>query len=327
VKVFGWQADTQGCGWYRIGLPFDELAKRGHDATYATLMPAWVREGEADVVVAQRTCEPGPSGIWQRLAREGKSRLIFEVDDDLWNVDPSNRPAFAFYDADRRRRLIENVTVADAVTVTTEPLAEIVSQWNPHVHVVPNAVPAWLLDHEHPTTDRMTFGWRGGVSHSRDIGEMAKPVRSFMQRNADNTELHMIGHDFTERVTSRRGRIRHTDWLLDVRDFLKAIDFDAGLIPLWGSTFNESKSDVALVEYSALGIPAIASGIGPYRRAAQEGSPVLLAANHKEWTQYLTMLVNESETRAQLGKQAKEWAGGRTIEANAHLWEQAYAKE
>lgn len=327
VKVFGWQADEQGCGFYRIALPFDAMAARGHEATYGTRMPDWVRDGEADVVVAQRTCEPGPSGIWQRLATQGKSRLVFEVDDDLWSVEPSNRMAHAFYTEGRQRRLIENIRVADAVTVTTEPLAEVVSQWNANVHVLPNQIPGWLLDHERPQTDLVTIGWRGGKSHDRDFGELAKPLRRFLQHPSfrDRAEFHAMGAQYHERVRSNHSRLRWTGWHENVADFLRAVDFDLAVVPLRPSRFNNSKSDLALVEMSALGIPAIVSNTGPYGQAAADGAPCRLATmSDGDWAMHLRDLVNDAEAREQLGKEAREWAAGRTIEGNADRWEETY---
>lgn len=323
VKIFGWQADEQGCGTYRVALPLDALAARGHEATYGTRMPDWVREGEADVVVAQRTCEPGPSGIWKRLATQGKSRLVFEVDDDLWSVDLSNRPAHAFYTEDRKRRLIENIRVADAVTVTTEPLAEVVSQWNRNVHIVPNCVPGWLLDHERPQTDLVTIGWRGGRSHDRDFGELARPLRQFLQHPSfrNRVELHCMGAQYHERVATRHGRTRWTGWHEGVADFLKAVDFDVAVIPLRPSRFNNSKSDLAVVEMSALGIPVIASDTGPYERT---DAPILRVSSPRQWAEELESLATDEGYRDVLGKEAREWAAGRTIEGNAWRWEEAY---
>ena len=53
-------------------------------------------------------------------------------------------------------------------------------------------------------------------------------------------------------------------------------------------------------------------------RAQQPQSPV-------ERGDALRDLVNDAEARTQLGKHAREWAATRTIEANIHRWEEAYA--
>jgi glycosyltransferase involved in cell wall biosynthesis len=112
-----------------------------------------------------------------------------------------------------------------------------------------------------------------------------------------------------------------------VSDFLRVIDFDIGVVPLRPSRFNDAKSDLALVELAALGIPAIVSNTGPYGRAAADGAPCRLSTmSHGDWTLHLRDLVEDEEARVQLGKQAREWAAGRTIEGNAHRWEEAYSR-
>lgn len=345
-----WLADYSGCGYYRCLLPGAELAKRGHDVMAdGRVVPNEAKNGECDVIVGQRICLEGASVTWQKLARAGHSKLVFETDDLLTDVDPSNRYAAQFYDADTVRRYRENMAVADVITVTTDRLAEQAREINPfaQIRVLPNQVPAWLLEHErfapmvpgllatrwtgpvpaHLDPEQVTIGWRGGPSHSRDFGELARPLRQFLQHpdNRDRAELHCMGADYTPRVATRHGRARWTGWHESVGDFLRAVDFDLAVIPLRPSAFNDAKSDLALVEMSALGVPAIVSAAGPYGRAAEDGAPCRLAATAKDWTAALADLVNDAEARVQLGKQAREWATGRTIEANVHRWEEAYS--
>lgn len=320
-------------------LPGHALTQRGHKVAIDGTMPKWVQEGGCDVVVAQRTCNIGASNRWKELARSGKSKLVFEIDDDLWNIDRSNKTALQFYDdelrmqqsafldAGNQRRLIENITVADVVTVTTEPLADLVSQWNPNVHILPNCIPAWMLDQPMPQqqTERVTIGWGGSPSHTRDFGELAKPLKRVLQRFGDSTEFHCMGPDYTDRVTSLKGRTRHTGWFNGVEDYLKAIDFQIGVVPLRPSTFTDAKSDLKLLELSALGIPTIVSPTGPYARAIASGAPARTAGDHKAWERELVDLIQSPADRETLGKEAREWAATRVIDQHAHHWEDAYS--
>lgn len=334
MKIFYWLGDYSGCGFYRCLLPARELAKRGHDImAEGRTVPDAVRAGECDVVVGQRVCAEGASSTWQKLARAGRTRLVFETDDLLTDVDPSNRQAARFYDGEAVRRYRENMAVADVVTVTTDRLAEHAREINPSaaIHVLPNMVPAWLLDYERPVTnDLVTIGWRGGKSHDRDFGELAAPLRRFLQHPdyRDRVEFHALGADYTPRVASNHGRTRWTGWHESVEDFLRAVDFDVAVIPLRQSTFNEAKSDLALVEMSALGIPAIVSDWpgSPYGALNGSARPVAhLARRTDAWTEHLRFLVDDAEYRVQLGKEAREWAAGRTIEGNIDKWIEAYS--
>lgn len=340
MRVFGWLCDRQGVGYYRLGLPATQLANHGHHIAVDSDIPPWAVDGDVDVIVGQRVALPGPSRLWQQMAQDRRAKLVYELDDDLWNIEPDNRQAYRVFNADhvRRssaflddgmtRRMSENIRVADVVTVSTEPLAELVSQWNPNVVVLPNMIPSWLLDQPMPNqlTERVTIGWGGSPTHARDFGEAAKPLKRVLQRFGDGLEFHCIGTDYTARVASRRTRTRHTLWFPSVDDSIRAIDYQIGIAPLRPSLFNSSKSDLKLLEYSALGIPSVVSYTGPYARAIDAGAPARFAESHKDWERELVALVQSPMDREQLGKEAREWASHRTIEEHWTMWEAAYAR-
>jgi hypothetical protein len=323
VRLCAVKADDQGCGEYRVKAPAQALRQRGHDVKVLPGVPANL--AEFDALVVQRIVLDGPTRAFLKHASAGQVRTVVELDDDLWNLDPSNRQAADFYDEAMLTNLVRCVQAADAVSVTTDALAERVSQWSGNVHVVPNQVPAWLLDHDRPSgSDLLTLGWRGGTSHARDFGEIAKPLRRFLQHPAQRgrVELHCMGMDHTPRVASRHATLRHTGWHENVADFLRAIDFDVSVVPLRPSVFNRSKSDLALLEMSALGIPTITSDTGPY--AAALGGPNVACSTPAQWLEALTALTADEDYRRQVGKAAKEWARTRTLEANAWRWEHAW---
>jgi hypothetical protein len=341
LKIFQWTADSSGCAYWRCTVPGDALARRGHKVVADTRMPEWVMDSGCDVIVAQRTCMPGATQTWQKLARDGKSKLVFELDDDLWSVERSNRAAWMLYDqgvvVDQLGRvdpvrhpigqnLIDNITVSDVVTVSTEPLADIVSRWNPNVVILPNSIPSWLLGQPMPNQypNRLTLGWGGSPTHGRDFGEIAKPLKRVLARFGDEIEWHCMGPSYTDRVATRRGRTRHSGWFESVEDYLRAIDFHIGFAPLRPSVFNDSKSDLKLAELAALGIPAIVSNTGPYKQAAAAGAPCIAVNNAKEFEDALIELVQSPTERERLGKEAREWAAERVIDKHVHRWEEAY---
>ncbi|MET8848062.1 hypothetical protein [Amycolatopsis sp. NPDC004625] len=278
-----------------------------------------------DALVVQRIVLPAPTRTFLKHAAAGTVRTVVELDDDLWNLDPSNRQAADFYTPEMLRNLERCCEAADAVTVTTDSLAERVARWSGNVHVVPNQVPAWLLEHKRPRNpDVVTIGWRGGTSHARDFGEIAKPLRRFLQHpdQRGRVEFHSMGMDHTPRVASRHTTLRHTGWHTNVADFLRAVDFDLSVVPLRTSVFNQSKSDLALVEMAALGIPTVTSDTGPY--ASAHGGPNVACSTPAQWEDALTAFTTDDSYRRQVGKAAKEWAATRTLEGNAWRWEQAW---
>ncbi|MGW6912608.1 glycosyltransferase family 4 protein [Kitasatospora sp. NPDC054939] len=274
-------------------------------------------------LVGQRICKEHPSARWQQLSRRpagDRPRLVFELDDDLWQVDSSSPVAHAFYtQPDVMERLEANILAADVVTVTMEALAEQVRRYNPNVVVIPNYLPEWLLTHERPRREGVvTIGWGGSATHAMDVAEVGGHLRQVMRRNP-GTELHLIGSDYSRELGARE-RVRHTQWTRTVPDYWRAIDFDIMLAPLRAHPFNASKSALRPLEAAALGIPVIASDYGPYADFVQHGVTGYLVRRDHEWGRYLTELVNDEAMREEMGAAARRQAADWTIEGNIDKW-------
>src|SRR6516162_6676698 len=132
-------------------VPLDALARYGgHEVHFADAgddgHPVSVTLDDLqgyDVIVAQRWNKHGGLGVWRR-ARTPFSRLVYELDDDLWSVTPENWNAYELYNKPDIRDAVEHAAeTADLVTVSTEPLAQVLRQFSPRVAVLPNCVPGW----------------------------------------------------------------------------------------------------------------------------------------------------------------------------------------
>lgn len=332
VDVFGWLADRTGCGTIRIMQPLDTLTEEtGISTLYSEKINT--KGFMPKVIVGQRVCKDGPSRLWQHVAgNEQRPKLVFEVDDDLWNIDSTNALAHAWfiggYDrktkeyTDVQGNLRDNIMAADRVTVTTQALANIVSEWNDDVVIVPNHMPAWVLDWKRPQRDRVTVGWMGSSTHSMDWDQADSQVKRFMLRNPD-LQFHLIGGSYSEKFQLHPGQLVETPWIEGVEAVWKAVDFDIALAPLRPHLFNQSKSNLKALEAAALGIPIIASDCGPYPEFVEHGKTGFLVKRDHEWGQYLRILAEDEDLRIEMGAAAKEKARAWTLEGNINTWKAA----
>lgn len=319
-----------GCGWYRLQLPFQALR---HHYRWDVQVGGTADLGlltECDVVVAQRTCLPGPSRLWQALAAmPDRPLMVYELDDDLFQVDPSNTgPAKLFNQPEIHQALVDNMKVADVVTVSTDRLALALRPHHGEIRVLPNCIPSWLtrrwLVHR-GDPDKVTVGWQGSPTHDADWrgvdGQIARLVRQ-----DPRVDLHLMGgHAPTLELAQATTRL--SGWEKSVEDHYRRVDWDVALAPLANTPFNLSKSPIRLLEAAALGIPVVASAVGPYADwAEQAAGSLLLARQPHQWHSHTRRLVNEPETRHGMGLLARSVASRWTDDALVGLWHDLYTQ-
>jgi glycosyltransferase involved in cell wall biosynthesis len=324
------------CVLFRMQVPLEELAKHdGYDVTFAAAgdyagaqMPQITTETLKgyDVIVAQRWNKHEGLAIWRR-ARTPFSRLVYDLDDDVFNVTPENWGAYKLYArGDIRDATAHAAETADLVTVSTEPLAKVMRAYNGNVAVLPNHIPGWVLDLPRTYQRRPRIGWQGGASHGLDIGVVAEPVRQFLEK-FPGWDLQLNGTDYRPTFNASPDRMFCEKWIqvnTDPETYYQAIDFDIGLAPLVPTAFARSKSRLKALEYNARGIPVLATDCEPYRGYVKDGVNGFLIRNEHEWLDRLSELATDSGLRARMGVQARECARIWTIENGYELWAQAY---
>lgn len=335
MKIFGWGADNSGPAWYRLRVPLDEMARHTtHKITISHTMPDWVME-EADVVIGQRVCKPAATSRWTRMASGvygHRPLMVFEIDDDLWDLDYGNRPAWNFYHSSPE--LLENLKVcaaaADLCTVSTEPLADVVRKHNPNVVVLPNQLPAlaFVADGLQPTAAPWRIGWGGGASHADDVEEMVPALRQWFRRRPEDTFVNM-GMLFESVLKATADRLVHRPWTDSLAEHYRRVsELDIGLAPLRPSLFNRSKSEIKFLEYAAVGAACVASRVGPYERVIGGDWPEeigILVDRPHDWGSALRRLSDPAE-RITIAANALAYARTRHIEHHWQSWEKVYAE-
>lgn len=326
-----------GARFYRMELPLRELGR--HEGWEVTFADAGDRVNQVpsvtlsdlqgyDVITAQRWNKHSGLEVWRR-ARTPFSRLVYETDDDVSSITPENFQAWKLYRDPVIRDAVEHaVSVADLVTVSTEPLAEVMRQFNPNVAVLPNCVPGWVLELPRPQRDRPRAGWTGAASHGVDIGIVASPVRRFLKR-FPGWDFVSGGTDYRPTIRAPQDRMLYQPWIqvnTDPEGFYASIDYDIGLAPLWPTTFSLSKSGLKAIEHGARGIPTIATDCPAYAGVITHGVNGFLVRREHEWLKYMSELAGDDGLRAKMGAAARDMAREHLIEDRWTQWAAAYGK-
>lgn len=319
LDVYAYQ-DGGGCGYYRVRLPFEWLNRAGHLMTHTdyTQDRHPPMQG-ARIVVGQRIGGQDIDTLWYQLKQAGV-KLVWETDDDLWSMDESNPARLQI--TDMTRYWMESaIRQAHLVTTTVPHLADAMRQFNPNVTVIPNAIDPALLTTERKRAERLTIGWAGGSSHHDDFRSVIGSLRAVSDHRGD-VDFHSIGVDYGKDFGLFHNRF--TPWRASMLDYYSGLDFDIGIAPLLDTPFTRSKSPIKAIEYNALGIPVIASNVGPYRDYVVDGVNGFLCDTEAEWTDRLNLLIEDTALRESMSVQARQTARFYTIDQTAPLWEAAF---
>lgn len=310
------------------------MAKHGHDIEFGghydpESIVALREAHKYDVIVGQRFTGYDGMSAWRR-ARRPNNRLVYEVDDNMFDIERVNINAHnQFMTPVVQDAMKTYAQMSDLMTVTTETLAQVQRDMLgvTNIAVLPNCIPEYLLDMPMTTNRRPRIGWCGGASHGLDVAEASAQVRRFLNRNTD-WDLHLGGTDYRPTFNLRNwDQMLFTGWTQineDERKFYEMIDFEIGIAPVRDTVFGRSKSPLKCLEYNAKGIPVIASDVAPYREYVVHGENGFLVKQPHEWGKYLNLLTKNPDLLKEMSGKAKEHASKLTIEGNWQRWERAY---
>ena len=309
---------------YRAYQPMAALARRGHAVDYnragaATFGPA---VGAADVVHIHRYLGPEADAAVSALRSRGAG-LVWDNDDDLANVPRSN-PNYARYGGPRRAGMIRALeTMVRAVDIVTTPSSVLAEQYRAlgarDVRVIENYLPDHFPGTKAPKGPGVTIVWLAGLEHQVD----------YQQLRLRDTLLRLLDRHPDLRVRSiglglglpadRYDHIRLVDFLELPRALASA---DIGIAPLCEIPWNVARSNVKVKEYSAAGLPWLASDFRPYSGLGESQGGRLVPDDG--WEGALEALITDARARKKLAKRASRWAKGETISKHATAWEDAY---
>lgn len=326
--------DKQASDWYRAFVPGQKLVSKGYNVCYLNKKDPIEKFLASDVVIFIRAATPIELHILNILQESGR-RVIVDLDDNPWAL-PKSIPRISYWERTGSRLILEKcLEWADLITVTTQEMLSALKHFNQNIVILENCLPdfKWTNIQKQDVKESVVIGWGGGVTHSEDLRLIVNPLLQIIEKYP-NVELHLAGNfeidnaidDFFRLVNPfpKNNRIKILG-LVPIENYQELISaFDIGIAPLNDTPFNRCKSDLKFLEYSALGIPCVASAVTPYMTSTVQGETGFLANNDEDWTYYLMKLIESADLRKKIGKTAKAWAMKRMISTNIIKWEKAY---
>lgn len=324
MKILGWSNESGGIHHYRVREPLRGLKRLGHETRIARAVLG--RDAlDCDILLVRGLHNPRNSILWRSIAAMGERRvrLVFDMDDDAWAWQPGSRED-EYWTDERRYNLELNIQCADLVTTPSPRLAAVLENLNPNIAVLPNTVPEMLLRLQPDKREKFIIGWQGAHQHVRDLQLVYNPVFRFLLRHGD-AEFHLWGPGaFAELPRGLADRVVTYPWIDSTWQHYYRLNMDVGLAPLDpADPFNDTKSDIRLREYAALGTPAIASDVPAYLYTATAANDYIVE-REEDWERALEILYSDRKDRESRARDARTIARDWTTENNARRWEAVY---
>ena len=276
----------------------------------------------ADVVVLQL---PKTIAMLQciRVLQSRGVAVVVEMDDLLSAVPFGHMAHGGLVRKGLSRLAVDCCREADLVTTTTPGLLE---EYAPHGRgvVVANAVARRLAELP-PAYERepevVTVGWAGSVAgHPYDLQAVGSGLRQALDSTRGRSTFLILGQRYD--AQHRLGLLEEpgeVPWVPDPEEYIRKIGelFDVGIAPLRMDRFNECKSWLKPLEYSARGVYCVRARTPEYERLGL-GMP---AKSPKDWAKFITTGAQNPERRRELAAAAREKVlGGHLTEHRVEEW-------
>jgi glycosyltransferase involved in cell wall biosynthesis len=340
VFIDGELKSLGSCPYIRLYSPLEHLSVKknfkifiyGRDDISEVDMHKIMKCKLFDAIIIQRgAVDLETAKIILKKCKENKIKVIYESDDDLLSIEESNRN----YPHLKKRieamdYLIKN---SDLLTVSTDVLSERFDNAN-ETSVVRNYLVKELQPIKNIKTQNDTksidIGYYGTLTHDDDLLMIEEPVRNiitkFKEKYDINVNLYIIGGMNKKHEESWFSKIEIPENATAFVSFMEWLrnnaKFDIMIAPLKDTIFNNAKSELKYIEYTALGIPGIYSDLPPYNSVVEDGLNGLLAKNNKDWEVKLEKLILDHNLRIKIVENAqKHIKESYLLEHRAEQWE------
>ncbi len=268
------------------GLFADELESLPISKASETIEAALGPSGTTAAVISRYT-GPMAADLIRRCRRRGTA-VHFHLDDWLFGMPIALGPSYAkAYGSAYLQQLTALIESTDSVLCSSAYLADLVAQRFPghSVRTVPgvcyrdHAGGAWALKSRASRWRRrwrfrhqLLIGYAGSSSHTRDLALVAPAIERLMAEHPA-VRFECFGVPVPGSIARRwPDRVASFGYTKDYDSYLRTLyelGWSLGLCPLVDDDFNRSKTPTKLLEYAAVGVPALCSRVEPYAQLLQ----------------------------------------------------------
>ncbi len=250
------------------------------------------------------------SVYYEKKFKKLKKKIIFDFDDSIWlkNVSNENKYFSWIKNAAKTSKIIK---LSDVVVAGNLYLANYALKYNKNVVIIPTTINTEEYKRvKNIKPEKIIIGWSGSITTIQHFKYAIPILKKIKEKYADTVSFKVIGDD---NYYNQELNIKGIAWNKE-SEICDLSTFDIGIMPLPDTEWSKGKCGLKGLQYMALEIPTIMSPVGVNTEIINDGENGFLADGIDEWTEKLSILIENKELRDKLGK-----AGRKTVEEKYSL--------
>lgn len=263
-----------------------------------------------DTVFIHREVTPIGPPWWEWCAAKiFRKRLIYDFDDAVWLPNSSEANAKLVGRLKNHSKTGKIISWSETVFAGNAFLADYARQFCNHVVIVPTTIDLNLHNVETPTAKgddaQITIGWTGTHSTLKQLVPMFPMLEKVY---AKKPFRFLLIADIAPESMPEFVEFRKWNKASEIAD-LKEINI--GIMPLYDTDWERGKCGFKALQYLALEIPAVVSGVGVNSEIVEDGvngfvcEAVDSEQEYLKWEDGLLKLLSDETLRKQFGAQGR----------------------
>ncbi|MEZ6063173.1 MAG: glycosyltransferase family 4 protein [Planctomycetaceae bacterium] len=266
-----------------------------------------------EIVIVEREVFDHPTSFIEEWFRKSTRRLVLDLDDGVFLRYP-----------EKFERL---VPIADLVICGNSEIEDWIRPRNARTILIPTCVEMASYPEKDwsAATDRpVRIGWIGTTGNLKYFAVAAAALRRLAEIHPFEFRVIVPDTGPLANIDLQGVNVHSVTWDKH-REVDQLREIDIGIMPLFSTDeWDKYKCGLKLIQYMAVGMPAVASPVGVNASIVSHGVDGCLARNDAEWYDCLKQLLESEDQRRRLGKAARDTVTEQySVEANFPRFESA----